>query len=199
MPDGRWQLPDTHAVSGEDRNWLVARRETLERSFVRCSERVVAWLVLAMFLRFPSSANAADHGERDRLYVAELRQFPQWALEAALGKVRGAFAPSLPDLVAAVTDELGGVNAELASLNRVLCADVYHVPDDAEKARVEAAYRDLLEKLEWSAPADLRPRKDRQLTRQEALQIVDEMKIEPITLPPMSDELRGLVMRDAAE
>ena len=199
-PDGRWHLPDTAPVTADDRRWLVARRETLERSLIRCAERVVAGLVIAMFLRFPSAANAADQEARDRLYVTELRQFPQWALESVMTRVKGSFAPSLPDLVASVRSEMAAVHAEISSVSRILGADTYHVPDEAERSRVEAAYRDLLEKLEWNAPHDLRPSKDRPLTRQEAIQAAEDMRSEPVTLPPMSDRLRArLGLGEAAE
>lgn len=197
--DGRWQLPDTAPVTADDRRWLTARRETLERSMIRCAERVVASLVLALFLRFPSAANAADQEARDRLYVSELRQFPQWALEAVMTRVKGSFAPSLPDLVALVRGELVAVHAEISSLSRVLSADTYHVPDEAERERVEAAYRDLLEKLEWNMD-DMRPAKKRLPTRQEAILAVENMRAEPMTLPPLSDRLRAhLGLGGAAE
>lgn len=170
----------------------MARRDDVQRSLVRASDRVVAGLVLTMFLRFPSSANAPDQGERDKMYVAELRQFPQWALEAAFAKVRGAFAPSLPDLVSLVQAEMADVYAEQTKIAQVLSADTYHVPDEAEKARVEVAYQDLVEKLELNSD-DMRPRKTRPLTRPEALQIVDAMEAHPITLPPMSDGLKKMM------
>ena len=191
-PDGRWQVPDTRPVTADDRRWLESRRETLRRSLARCSDRVVAGLVLTMFLRFPSSANAADQADRDKLYVAELRQFPQWALEAAFAKVRGAFAPSLPDLVSLVQAEMADVYAEQNKISQIMNADTYHVPSDAEKARVEVAYQDLVEKLELNSD-DMRPRKSRQLTRPEALQIVDALQSHPVTLPPMSDALKKLM------
>jgi len=192
-------LPDTAPVTADDRRWLVARREALERSLIRCAERVVAGLVIALFLRFPSAANAADQEARDRLYVTELRQFPQWALEAVMARVKGSFAPSLPDLVALVRNELATVHAEISSLSRVLSADTYHVPDEAERARVEAAYRDLLEKLEWGAD-DMRPAMERLPTRQEAIQAAEDMRSEPVRLPPLSDRLRArLGLGEAAE
>lgn len=148
--------------------------------------------MLTMFLRFPSSANAADQGERDKLYVAELRQFPQWALEAAFSKVRGAFAPSLPDLVALVNAEMAAVLTEQASVNRLLNADVYHVPSEAERARVEAEYRELVETMKLRADP-MRPRGERPLTRDEAAQIVEGMKASPLVLPQMSDKLKELL------
>lgn len=171
---------------------MMGRREDVQRSLVRASDRVVAGLVLTMFLRFPSSANAPDQGERDKMYVAELRLFPQWALEAALGKVRGAFAPSLPDLVALVQGELAATYAEQSSINRLLTADVYHVPTEEEKARVEAEYQELVASMKLRAE-DPRPRKHRQLTRDEAEQIVEGMKAFPLKLPPVSDELKALL------
>lgn len=191
-PDGRWQLPDTRALTTDDRRWLSDRRDTLQRSLARCSDRVVAGMVLTMFLRFPSSANAADQAERDKLYVAELRQFPQWALEGAFAKVRGAFAPSLPDLVALVQEQMAAVHTEQANINRLLNADVYHVPSDEERARVEAEYQELAKVMRLGND-DMRPRGERHLTRAEAEQIVDGMKASPLVLPPMSDELKAIV------
>lgn len=145
-----------------------------------------------MFLRFPSSANAADQGERDKLYVAELRQFPQWALEGAFAKVRGAFAPSLPDLVALVHEEMTALHTEQSIINRLLNADVYHVPSEAERARVEAEYQELVEGMKLRADP-MRPRGERHLTRAEADQIVEGMKAFPLKLPEMSDELKALL------
>ena len=198
-PDGRWHLPDTQPVSADDRRWLQARRTTLERSLVRAARLALGRLVIGMFEMFPSAASCANPSERDELFVAGLAEFPQWAIEKGISRLKGAFAPSLPDLVALVRAEMAAVHTEISSLSRVLSADVYHVPDDAERARVEAAYRDLLEKLEWGAD-DMRPAMERLPTRQEAIQAAEDMRSEPVTLPPLSDRLRArLGLGEAAE
>lgn len=199
-PDGRWHLPDTQPVSADDRRWLQARRTTLERSLVRAARMSIGRLVIGMFEMFPSAASCTNPSERDELFVAGLSAFPQWAIEAAISRLKGSFAPSLPVLQDMVCGELAAVHAEISSVSRILGADTYHVPDEAERSRVEAAYRDLLEKLEWNAPHDLRPAKDRSLTRQEAIQAAEDMRSEPVTLPPLSDRLRArLGLGEAAE
>lgn len=190
-PDGRWHRPDTLPVSAEDKRWLQARRTTLERSLVRAARLALGRLVIGMFEMFPSAASCANPSERDELFVAGLSAFPQWAIEAAISRLKGSFAPSLPVLQDMVRAELAHVHAELSSVSRILGADTYHVPDEVERARVETAYRDLLDKLEWNAPQDLRPAKDRPLTRQEAIQAAEALRSEPVTLPPLSDRMRA--------
>lgn len=194
-PDGRWQIPGSKALSSDERGWLLDRREALQRSLLRASERLIAAEVIGMFLRFTSSANASDTAARDRVYVEDLRQFPLWAVQAAIGKVKGPFAPSSPVLVDMVRACLDDTTGQLRKIHNLLSADVYRDPTADERAKVDQAFRDLVDNLRLNEPVDVRPNREKPPTRAQAEEWLADLaggKIEPPALSAAALRTVGL-------
>lgn len=154
-----------------------------------------------MFLRFPASANAPDMAARIAVYVHDLQQFPIWAIERALSRLTGQFAPSAVDLVSAVRAIVKPVMDERAQVAKILSADVVAEQSPQDKEMVEQGFRDLVENLKLNEPFDGRKIKDRIPTRAETQLALDKMRAAgPVTLPPLSDRLRAsLGLGEAAE
>ena len=150
-----------------------------------------------MFLRFPASANAPDQDARIAAYVADLVSFPMWAIEIAIAGARNTFAPSSGELVDAARKAMQHVTDEQASISKVLQAEVIPPEDHEERARVEAGFRDMLERMHDQGHVDAFGKPSR-LTKSDYIRMVEDMERNPVDLPPMSDELRGIVAEQSA-
>ena len=140
--DGRWQMPDTALMTRGERQWLQDRQAILQRSIVRGSRDAIAAAVAGMLLRFPQGTHGETEG-RVAAYVADLQSFPLWAIEKAIAGVRGQWAPASNVLVEAVRVAMSPTTDEMSKLHRLLTAEVYHVPDEAERKRIDARMRQM--------------------------------------------------------
>ncbi len=191
IPASRLSLPGARGA-------LEGRHGELCRALTRAAPRAIESAIKAMFLRFPASANAPDMAARIAVYVHDLQQFPIWAVDQALSRLTGQFAPSAVDLVESVLALVQPVINERAQITKILTADVAAEPTKQDRAMVEQGFKDLIDGLRPNDPLDTR--KGRPPTRAEALRAVDDMRAEPVALPAMSDRLRAsLGLGEAAE
>jgi len=108
--------------------------------------------ILRMFLGFPSAANL-DAAGTAAAYASALARYPSWAIGAACGAaVRGelgnpSFAPSVAELAKFAQAKIAAAEDEARMINRILTADVFHEPDEAEQARVAEKFRALAAEL----------------------------------------------------
>lgn len=203
IPGGGYSISDRLAPCADERRSLEARRALVSRSLEPSSAGDVGELIAAMMMGFGGARLSAAEAKRTTaLYVSQLSRFPLWAVKQACEEAMrsgAAFAPSVAELAKAADQAIRAASDEIAKINRVLNANVYHEPDDSEKARIEQGFKDLLEKLKLNEPLDLaRKPKDRLLTRDEARAIVEELRASPIELPPLSEAARATLTKGAA-
>lgn len=136
-------MPDTALVTDGERRWLEDRAAVLRRSMVRGNRDAIASVIAGMLLRFPQAGAPGETEGRVAAYVADLQEFPLWAVERAAAGVKGQWSPASNVLVDAVRAVLAPTMDEAAKVSRLLTADVYHVPTDDERRRVEARFRKM--------------------------------------------------------
>lgn len=142
-PDGRWQMPETALIAADERRWLEGRLAILQQSMLRANREAIAAAVSGMLLRFPPTGQAGDLEGRITAFVVDLQEFPLWAIERAVAGLRGQYAPANNLLVEAVRQVLVPTLDEASKVQRLLTADVYHVPDEAERKRISAGFREM--------------------------------------------------------
>lgn len=132
-------------------------------------------------------------------YAADLAHFPLWAIDAGCmavigGKTDGskAFAPSSLELRDACAKAIEPVRQEIAEIGSVLDAEVYHEPTVAEREKIHAEFRKLVEDLKLNVDPRDKAQKGafRVLTRDEAQAALDRAAAAKRPLPQMSSELR---------
>jgi hypothetical protein len=121
-------------------------------------EAEVGRRMVHLFRRFPGSRLPdAEVVPVMAAYAHDLKTFPLWAIEAGcLEFIRsgGQFAPSSPILRQTIDRQMAPVRLELAALDSVLGAEVWHERDPEEKARVIAEFDALVHAIGFrAAPA----------------------------------------------
>lgn len=154
--EGRFfSISDRQLPSPAERNALACRRDELQAAMGGTGKPEIAARVARLFLRFPS-AGKADAEATTAAYATDLMGYPLWAIDRGIMKAieswKSAFAPSSPELRAMVADAVKPYSDELRDLTAILDAEVFHEPDDGERAKVAGQFAALIADLGIHAP-----------------------------------------------
>lgn len=101
-----------------------ARKAELAEALRPAPVSHVTQAMAGMFIRFPGSMSQ-DAEARMAAYVADMAQFPLWAvLEAIRTAAKGRFAPSAYELTAAASNATRTYRTELSRITKLLDAPV---------------------------------------------------------------------------
>ena len=177
----------------------MAEQDQLRRRLAEISDallhspaQAVKTRVVKLFSRYPSARGGMDAEVITAAYVTDLQPYPLWAIDAACiaflrGKCSGsAFPPSAPELVAECRAQVVALKSERHRIERILSAEIYHEPTEAERAKVRSELDALMSELRLSD--DLR--NPRRVPVMEAAKSPDEaladlaqrMSASPVTL-----------------
>lgn len=149
---GLFSISDRLAPTGEDTAALRARMAEISDALRSSPSDAVKTRVVKLFARYPSAAKL-DAEMTITAYVTDLQPFPIWAIDGACmaflqGQFAGsAFPPSCGELVAEARRAVLPYRIEGEKIRRVLTAEVYHEPTDAERAKVRAQMDALIADL----------------------------------------------------
>ena len=130
------------------------------------------------------------------LFASQLADLPIWAIQVGCGDIlrrNVAWPPSVGQVRAACVEACEKQRAELADIDAILNADVWHEPTDNERAKVNEGFQKLVQELKLNAPYDTsRPKEHRPPTQQEALAWL-EAQDPSKPLPKLSDTARKAI------
>jgi hypothetical protein len=189
---GRFSISAERAPDGAERALLKGRLAQIEGALTPARPNEIAQRVGQMFLRFPSSRlTDATAAATVSAYVHDLRQFPVWALDEAIGGVirrGGAFAPSSAELVAACGGVVARHRAEAADIRVILSAQI-DAPSGSRESMMKR-FSALVAELNEIAPAEAYTTR-RPATRAEAQEWLEREREAARPLPKLSPALRA--------
>jgi hypothetical protein len=156
---GRREMLDTNAPTDRERGLLVARRGVLAASLVPADEAEIGAMLGTLLDAFPTfGASDLTLDANLKLIIKALRPFPAWTIAEACRLIlegrapcidRGR-APTAPQ-VAELCRGLGrAVREELARIDRVLDVEIYSLPTDSERERIQQGFAKLLDDIKAS-------------------------------------------------
>ena len=187
----RWELPISRLQTPGLRGALELRASELDSGMRRAAPRQAAAVIAAMFLRYPSAANAPDQAARVAAYAQDMGDFPLWAIERACAAPHGQFAPSATQLVETARRFVAPIRKERDELNRLLNADAVADPTPEDRAKVVREIQETISALKQRGD-DAPGKANRVPTKAEAEAWLAAREVEPIVLPPLSEEARAL-------
>lgn len=141
----------SEAPSGDDRKALIDRRNHLADALAPGDRNEIARTIGQMFLAYQQVKLGQDETRATvALYVAQVQEFPQWAVQQGCQKIIQrpiAWPPSAGEMRAAVEKEARAAVDERETINSVLNADVEHLPEPGDRERMKAGFRDLVTEL----------------------------------------------------
>lgn len=146
----RHELPDTHALSVPAKDALSIHRRELEQAMRPAGVSAASQRIARLFQMFPLIGAGENVAKLVENYTKAVAAHPLWAIDAACVAIQrsGAdYRPSEPKFLAAVIDAASGPAADLLQITDLLHADIYHVPDEAERDRVSNRFKSLLGEL----------------------------------------------------
>lgn len=171
---GVWAIDEAHALTAPQRGWLEGRAATIAASLAPADRETIRTAVARFFLRWPNVAKG-DTDARRETYVRELAAFPMWAIVEGMKSLGGDFLPASPVVAAACQERVTAARGEAIRINRLLSAQTYHVPSQAERdasiERVKALVREFHRDCALEAPAFMPGRKAHPLVRVDFLPI----------------------------
>jgi hypothetical protein len=157
---GDSSISPRYAPSPEMRQAMATRRATLRQALEPSPDAPIRAALFAMFLAFSTGRVAEEDAEaKVRLYTAELRSYPFWAIRDAImafrhGHVLGAsmaFPPTGPQLLEEVRKRVVNTHVEIKQLTEAIEAKIIPERTEAEIAleregiakKAEATMREL--------------------------------------------------------
>lgn len=154
----RYCVPRSAAPSIHERQQLVDVRAQLEERLLPCDDDLAIEAVVSQFLiGFEHGRGGSDLNTEalNGRYVKALRGLPLAAVQAAVDRFDSAstilpwnraFRPSPAELCAEAGEGMVPLRTRLLHLRRVLDAEVYDPPTEAERAKVQAAAASWLDR-----------------------------------------------------
>lgn len=189
---GRYSISSRQMPKADEFSALRARLSELDAALAPGNREAMTASIAAMFIAFPSARQDAETARTTLgMYVSRVVNFPNWAVDggckAAVSR-SSPFPPSAGEFLALCENRLVESRLEKSKIEAIVNADVFHEPDDDEKAKVSARFKELMEDLKLNAPFDDRP-KNRPMNRKEAAAWL-ETDAARIPAPPLSDAIR---------
>lgn len=153
---GDHEIPHTQALAEPERRGLTARAEDLIAALRPADRDDVKRRIAKLFgmSNFVVGMDAETAASLVDDYAKAMATQPLWAVDSACRAViaSGAkFRPGVPEFLALARKAADPFRTELASINSVLNARVYRVPDASERQRVKTAFAGLKDKLGFEA------------------------------------------------
>lgn len=147
----RCSISSQSAPTAGERRALQDRRAELAAALGGTDESTVTRYVSLLLNAYPSKATT-DTEKRGilKLYFSALAAYPEWALAETCRRFNtgaagnGDFAPTPAQMAKEAADVVKGAQAERVMISQVLDAEVYHLPDEAERARVAEGFERLV-------------------------------------------------------
>lgn len=155
---GEQEIAHTLALAEPERRGLMARGEDLIAALRSADRDDVKRRIAKLFgmSNFVVGMDAETVTDLVCDYAKVMATQPLWAVDSACRAViaSGAkFRPGAPELLALARRAADPFRAELASINSVLNARVYRVPDQSERQRVKALFEGVKAKFGSDQPA----------------------------------------------
>jgi hypothetical protein len=189
---GRYSISSQQMPEEDEGRALRARLTDLETALAPGNRDAMTSSIAAMFIAFPSARQDAETARTTlAMYVSRVVNFPNWAVDGACKAAvsrASPFPPSAGEFLALCEARLVDARLEKSKIEAIVNADVFHDPDEGEKAKVSERFRELMEDLKLNAPFDDKP-KNRPMNRKEAAAWL-ETDAARVPAPPISDNIR---------
>jgi len=196
---GKYSISAQEAPRGDSLNALISRRNELADALFPGDRNEIARTIGQMFLAYQQVKLGPDETRATvALYVAQVQEFPQWAVSKGCEKIIQrpiAWPPSAGEMRAAVQNEARDVQDEHALITSVLNANIEQecAPGDREKMR--QGFKEVIAEL-----GGIKGEK-REHTKDEAAAWLENEKESQRPLPKLSSaalKLCGIEPRDTS-
>lgn len=146
----RHELPDTHALSVPAKDALSIHRRELQQAMRAAGASAASQRIARLFQMFTLIGAGENVAKLVENYTKAVERQPLWAIDTACMAIQrsGAdYRPSEPKFLALVMDAVQPAAVDLLQITDLLHADIYHVPDEAERDRVSNRFKSLLGEL----------------------------------------------------
>lgn len=201
-PLGGHSISDRQTPNEGERKALERRRGELLNALVPVGDRAAVQIIAQLFLGFHGARGSHDETAAQlALFASQVADLPVWAVQSGCGDLLRrniAWPPSVGQVRAACEAACQPHRQELAQIEAVLNADVYHEATPSERERVKAEFQKLADDLKLHAPFEsAKPKASRPSTPAEAQAWLDA--IDPTRpLPKLSTAALGIRQEDAA-